>query len=79
MKLLVMEFKLTKIDKFIGVTWLLHKAYLEKDVEKYSMHAHQNWPVSRVKGDEIGNRKIPWTSEKSIKWNKFQVLQLSEA
>jgi ABC-type polysaccharide/polyol phosphate export permease len=29
-KLLVMEFKLTKRDKFIGVTWLLHKAYLEK-------------------------------------------------
>jgi hypothetical protein len=27
--LLVMEFKLTKKDKFIGVTWLLHKAYLE--------------------------------------------------
>jgi hypothetical protein len=29
-KLLVMEFKLTKRDKFIGVTWLLYKAYLEK-------------------------------------------------
>jgi hypothetical protein len=29
-KLFVMEFKLTKRDKFIGVTWLLHKAYLEK-------------------------------------------------
>jgi hypothetical protein len=29
-KLLVMEFKLTKRDKFIGVTWLFHKAYLEK-------------------------------------------------
>jgi hypothetical protein len=35
------EFELTKIDKFIGVTWLLHKAYLKKDIEKYSMHAHQ--------------------------------------
>jgi hypothetical protein len=29
-KLLVMEFKLTKKDKFIGLTWLLYKAYLEK-------------------------------------------------
>jgi ABC-type polysaccharide/polyol phosphate export permease len=29
-KLLVMEFKLTKRDKFIGVIWLLYKAYLEK-------------------------------------------------
>jgi hypothetical protein len=29
-KLLVMEFKHTEIDKFIGVTWLLHKSYLEK-------------------------------------------------
>jgi hypothetical protein len=29
-KLLVIEFKLTKRDKFIGVTWLLYKAYLEK-------------------------------------------------
>jgi hypothetical protein len=29
-KLIVMEFELSKIDKFIGVTWLLHKAYLEK-------------------------------------------------
>jgi hypothetical protein len=73
-KLLVMEFKLTKSDKFIGVTWLLHKAYLKKNIEKYNMHAHQIWHVLRVKGDEIGNRKIPWTSERSIKWNKFQVL-----
>jgi hypothetical protein len=29
-KLLVMKFELTKIDKFIGVTRLLHKTYLEK-------------------------------------------------
>jgi hypothetical protein len=29
-KLLVMEVKLTKRDKFIEVTWLLHKTYLEK-------------------------------------------------
>jgi hypothetical protein len=29
-KLLVRKFELTKIDKFIGVTRLLHKAYLEK-------------------------------------------------
>jgi hypothetical protein len=29
-KLLVMKFELTKIDKFIRVTQLLHKAYLEK-------------------------------------------------
>jgi hypothetical protein len=43
------------------------------------MHAHQIWPVSRVKGDEIGNTKNPLTSERSIKWNKFLVLQLSEA
>jgi hypothetical protein len=43
------------------------------------MHAHQIWPVLRVKGDEIGNRKITLTSERSIKWNKFIVLQLSEA
>jgi hypothetical protein len=29
-KFVVMEFKLTEIDKFIGVTWLLHKVYLKK-------------------------------------------------
>jgi hypothetical protein len=29
-KLLVMEFKLSKRDKFIGVTQLLNKAYIEK-------------------------------------------------
>jgi hypothetical protein len=29
-KLLVMKYELTKIDKFIGVTRLLHKAYIEK-------------------------------------------------
>jgi hypothetical protein len=29
-KLLVIKFKLTKIDKFIGITLLLHKTYLEK-------------------------------------------------
>jgi hypothetical protein len=29
-EVLVMEFKLTEIDKFVGVTRLLHKAYLEK-------------------------------------------------
>jgi hypothetical protein len=77
-KLLVVEFKVTKRDKFIGITWLLHKTYLEKMLEKYSMHAHQIWHVLKVKGDEIRNRKFPWISERSIKWNKFQVLQLSE-
>jgi hypothetical protein len=78
-KLLVIEFKLTKRDKFIGVTWLLYKAYLETDVEKYNMHAHQIWHVLRIKGDEIGNRKISLPSERSIKWNKFLVLQLLKA
>jgi hypothetical protein len=29
-KLLVIKFELIKIDKFIGVTRLLHKIYLEK-------------------------------------------------
>jgi hypothetical protein len=29
-KLLVMKFELTKIERFIGVMRLLHKAYLEK-------------------------------------------------
>jgi hypothetical protein len=37
-KLLVMKFELTKIDKFIGVMRLLYKTYLEKML---SMHAHQ--------------------------------------
>jgi hypothetical protein len=30
MKLIVMKFELTKIDRFIRVTRLLHKAYLQK-------------------------------------------------
>jgi hypothetical protein len=79
MKLLVIEFKLTKRDKFIGVTWLLHKTYLEKMLRS-TVCMHIKSDLSREsKGDEIGNRKITWTSEKSIKWNKFQVFQLSEA
>jgi hypothetical protein len=42
-KLLVMEFNLTKIDKFIGVMWLLHNAYLEKMLRSIvCMHIKSN-------------------------------------
>jgi hypothetical protein len=66
-KLLIMEFKLTEIDKFIGVTWLLYKAYSEKILRSIvCMHIKSSLPwesrVMRlriVKGDEIENRQYP--------------------
>jgi hypothetical protein len=77
-KLLVMELKLTEIDKFIAVTWLLHKAYLENVLRSIvCMHikTSMSWE-SRVMRLRID--KVPWIDERSIKWNEFQVLQLSQ-
>jgi hypothetical protein len=78
MKLIVMKFELTKIDRFIRVTRLLHKAYLQKMLRNIvCMHikSSMSWE-SRVMRLRID--KVPWTNESSIKWNKFQVFQLSE-
>jgi hypothetical protein len=77
-KLLVMELKLTKIKKFIGITWLLHKAYSEMILRSIvCMHIKSSlfWEssVMRLRID-----MVLWMNERSIKWNKFQVLQLSE-
>jgi hypothetical protein len=42
-KLLVIELKLTEIDKFIGVMRLLHKTYLEKILKSIvCMHIKSN-------------------------------------
>jgi hypothetical protein len=74
MKLHVIKFKLTKMDKFIGVTWLLHKAYLEKMLRSIVyMHIKSSlsWESMVMR---LGIDKVPWTNERSIKWNKFQVL-----
>jgi hypothetical protein len=69
----------TEIDKFIGVTWLLHETYLEEILRSIvCMHIKSSlsWE-SRVM--RLGIDKVPRRNDRSIKWNKFQVLQLLEA
>jgi hypothetical protein len=69
--LLVMEFKFTKIDKFIGVTWLLHKTYLEKMLRSIVCMYIKSSLYWELRVMSLRIDKAPWTNERSIKWNKF--------
>jgi hypothetical protein len=61
------KIELTKRDKFIGVIWLLHKAYSKKMLRNIvCMHIKSSlsWE-SRVMRLRID--KVPWMNERSIK------------
>ena len=46
-------------DRRNGVLELSQKAYLEKILKKYNMHASKSSPAPIVKGDSFGNYQCP--------------------
>jgi hypothetical protein len=54
-------------DKKKRVLRLSQKAYLEKILKKFSMHACNPTPTPIVKGDKYGSFRVPGISMRSIK------------
>ena len=54
-------------DRRKGVLGLSQKAYLEKVLKKYSMHACKPSPAPIVKAIDLGNFNVPGTNVRSIK------------
>jgi hypothetical protein len=54
-------------DRGKGLLGLSQKAYLEKVLKKFSMHAYNLTPAPIVKGDKYESFRVPGTSMRSIK------------
>jgi hypothetical protein len=82
-KLLVIEFKLTKRDKFIGATWLLHKAYLKKMLRSIVyMHIKSSlsWEtrVMRLRVEKSHKQVTDWLNGISFKCFSCQKLKYAQ-